>query len=58
MDLEGIILSKVSQTEKNKYQVISLICGLLNTNQINKQNKIVIESKQVVARQREGLRNE
>ena len=28
MDLEGIILSKVSQTEKNKYQVISLICGL------------------------------
>ena len=28
MDLEIIILSKVSQTEKDKYHVISLICGI------------------------------
>ena len=28
MDLELIILSKVSQTEKNKYHMISLICGI------------------------------
>ena len=28
MDLEGIILSKVGQKEKNKYHMISLICGL------------------------------
>ena len=27
MDLEHIILSEVSQTEKNKYHKISLICG-------------------------------
>ena len=27
MDLEMIILSEVSQTEKGKYHVISLICG-------------------------------
>ena len=27
MDLEIIILSKVSQTEKDKYHMISLICG-------------------------------
>ena len=29
MDLEIIILSKVSQTEKDKYHMISLICGIL-----------------------------
>ena len=29
MDLEIIILSEVSQTEKEKYHMISLICGIL-----------------------------
>ena len=28
MDLEIIILSEVSQTEKDKYHVISLTCGI------------------------------
>ena len=28
MDLEIIILSEVSQTEKNKYHITSLICGI------------------------------
>ena len=28
MELEIVILSEVSQTEKEKYHVISLICGL------------------------------
>ena len=28
MDLEIIILSRVSQTEKDKYHIISLICGI------------------------------
>ena len=28
MDLEGIMLSKISQTEKDKCQVISLKCGI------------------------------
>ena len=28
MDLEMIILSEVSQTEKDKYHMISLICGI------------------------------
>ena len=27
MDLEGILLSEISQTEKGKYYMISLICG-------------------------------
>ena len=29
MELEMIILSEVSQTEKDKYHMISLICGIL-----------------------------
>ena len=28
MDLEIVILSEVSQTEKDKYHMISLICGI------------------------------
>ena len=28
MDLEGIMLSEISQTEKDKYWMISLICGI------------------------------
>ena len=28
MDLEGIMLSKISQSEKDKYCTISLICGI------------------------------
>ena len=28
MDLEMTILSEVSQTEKDKYHMISLICGI------------------------------
>ena len=28
MDLEGIRLSEISQTEKDKYHIISLICGI------------------------------
>ena len=32
MDLEGIVLSEISQTEKNKYSMLPLICGVLKTN--------------------------
>ena len=28
MDLEGIVLNEISQTEKDKYHVISLTCGI------------------------------
>ena len=28
MDLEGILLSKTSQAEKDKYCMLSLICGI------------------------------
>ena len=28
MEVEGIMLSEISQAEKDKYQMISLICGV------------------------------
>ena len=28
MDLQGIMLSEISQAEKDKYHMISLICGI------------------------------
>ena len=35
MDLEIVILSEVSQTEKDKYHMISLICGIKKTKGTN-----------------------
>ena len=35
MDLDGILLSEISQTEKNKYCMVSLIC------RIKKKKKLV-----------------
>ena len=31
IDLEGILLSEISQTEKDKYHIISLICKINKT---------------------------
>ena len=28
MDLEGTMLSEINQTEKDKYHMISLLCGI------------------------------
>ena len=40
MNLEGIILGEISQTEKDKYCMFSLVCGILkNQNKTNKQTK-------------------
>lgn len=38
-DLEGIMLTKVSRTEKEKYYMTSLIYGFQNTKQMSKQKK-------------------
>ena len=35
MDLEIIILSEISQKEKDKYHMISLICGILKKIKMN-----------------------
>ena len=34
MDLEGIVLSEISQIEKDKYCMISLICGIYKYNKV------------------------
>ena len=39
-NLESVILSEVSQTEKEKYHMTSLICGKRNdTNELTKQKE-------------------
>ena len=32
IDLENILLNEISQSEKDKYHMISLICGIYSTN--------------------------
>ena len=39
MDLEIIILSEVSQTEKDKYYIILLLCGILKMIKMNLSTK-------------------
>ena len=39
MDLEGIMLSEISKTEKDKYYTLSFICGILKIKQRNEYNK-------------------
>ena len=39
MDLEIIILSEVNQTEKDKYHMIPLICGISNMTQMSLSTK-------------------
>ena len=50
MDLEGIIVSEVSQTEKEKYTIISLICGKTKQTKQSENRCIDTENKQLVAR--------
>ena len=38
MDLEGIMLSEINQTKKDKYHMISFICGI-NKNKNNNEPK-------------------
>ena len=62
MELETLILSEVSQKEKDKYHMISLITGIKYTAQMNlsTEKKIIdLENRLVAARQgweeREGV---
>ena len=47
MDLEIIILSELSQTEKDKYHIISLICGIKksDTNELIYKTEIDSETQ-------------
>ena len=47
MDLKYIMLSEISQTEKDKYCMISLICEILKSETYkNKEKMVVIMSSQ------------
>ena len=39
MDLKGIMLSEISQTEKEKHCMLSLTCGIYKIKQMNKYEK-------------------
>ena len=39
MALEGIMLSEISHSEKDKFYMISLICGIEEAKQMNKGKK-------------------
>ena len=57
MELEIIILSEVSQKEKDKYHMISLTCWIYNTNEHSYENKnklTDIENRLVVAKGERG----
>ena len=45
MDLEIVILSEVSQTEKDKYHMILLICGILKkgTNELIYKTEVELQ---------------
>ena len=43
IDLEDIMLSEISQTEKDKHcMIISLICGIRKTKQMNKPQGYIV----------------
>ena len=41
MKLEDIMLSKISKTEKDKYYMISLICGILKAKLVETESRMV-----------------
>ena len=45
MDFEGIMLSEISQTEKDKYHMILFICGILKKKKQNKQTNKLIDTE-------------
>ena len=60
MDLKGVMLSEIGQTEKDKYCMFPLTCGVWKLKQINpynktdsriKDNKLVVTSEE---KEREG----
>ena len=44
MDQEGVMLSEISHTKKDRYRMVSLICGIYKTKQMNKHNKTETET--------------
>ena len=45
MDIEGIMVSEINHTEKDKYHMISLICEIWKRKQMTKPSKTEIDSQ-------------
>ena len=63
MDLEGIILSEISQKDKDKYCMISIICGIKKkynklVNITKKSRLMDIENKLVVTNGRGAIKGQ
>ena len=58
MQPEIITLSEVSQKEKDKYRIISLICGIQNMTQMNLSMKQKHKEKRLVVAMGRGLAEE
>ena len=60
MDLEIVILSEVSQTEKDKYCMISLVCGILKngTNELIYRTEIELKMQKTILWLPGGMRGE
>ena len=56
MDREIVILSKVSQTEKDKYHMLSLTCGILKngTNELIYKTEIESQMQKTILRLSQG----
>ena len=55
MDLEIIILSKVSQTEKDKYHMVSLICGIKKKKKKKGTNEFISKTERDSQTQKTNL---
>ena len=58
MDLEIFMLSEISQSEKDKYQKISLICGTKYTDKENTNSSVDTWNRLTAVREEEVGRNE
>ena len=45
VDLEDIMLSEISQTEKDRYCMISLVCGIEKTRQTKQNENRLIDTE-------------
>ena len=50
VDLKDIMLSEINQIEKEKYYIISLICGTYNNKNKQKPELVVTKSRVVFTR--------
>ena len=56
MDLEGFMLSQISQSEKDKYRMVPRICGIQETKQMKEEKKRQANAQTLSSLQRRNCR--